>query len=103
MKSCECIEFVTDHGIELVGIEVKLMTSKTDLDFRPTYALKVRQGKKASNMAIKYCPFCGRELHEVTDETRSERQRIAKEAEDAKKKQETEKNSGSVTADDPAV
>lgn len=80
MKSCECIEFIVNNGIELVGIEVKLMTSKTDLDFSPTYALKVKQHGKASNMAIKHCPFCGRELHEVTDETREERKRIANEA-----------------------
>ncbi len=80
MKSCECIEFIANNGIELVGIEVKLMTSKTDLDFSSTYALKVKQHGKASNMAIKHCPFCGRELHEVTDETRAERKRIANEA-----------------------
>lgn len=80
MKSCECIEFIANNGIELVGIEVKLMTSKTDLDFSSTYALMVKQHGKASNMAIKHCPFCGRELHEVTDETRAERKRIANEA-----------------------
>ncbi len=80
MKSCECIEFIENNGIEMIGIEAKLMTEKGDLNFRPTWTLKVKQGKNKQNMPIKYCPFCGRDLHEVTDETRAERKKIAETA-----------------------
>lgn len=80
MKSCECIETIEANDIEITGLEPKMMAKSGTLDFFMAYGLKAKKKRKPTWLKIEYCPFCGRELHEITDETRAERQRIAKEA-----------------------
>ena len=76
LKSCECIEQFQKHGIEL---PTKTMMDADMTKMYPGFVYPAKKNGKKHDCIISFCPFCGRKLHEVTEETWAERIRIAKE------------------------
>ena len=70
IPSCECIVQFERYGVEFkTGLTMRNDLSKIEM----SYIFDAKKGNKKYSCIMSFCPFCGRGLHMVTDETWQDR------------------------------